>query len=110
MAFTAFVAAWYQGERRWPRGGRADAIGLTYHITRNDLRDHLAKRSLEGDTLITQDAERHIVDVLWPAGEDVTCHFYEQVFNRAVWRQSKGKKAEIWDSRNLAAGLSIEAI
>lgn len=66
--------------------------------------------AIDGATFICQDAERHIIELFWPLGEDVTIHSYEQVFNRAVWRYAEKGKTEIWDSRNLAAGLSVRAI
>lgn len=110
MSLTAFNAVWSDVDGRYQGAAVCAVTGSAYHITRTELRDALAVRLLAGDTLITQDAERHIVDILWPSGEDVTIHSYEQIFNRAVWRHSKGKKTEIWDSRNLAAGLNIAAI
>jgi DNA polymerase type B, organellar and viral len=110
VSFTAFAATWSDVDGRYQGSAVCHGSGTEYTLTRVDLRDKLAERLLAGDTLICQDAERHIVDILWPSGEDVTIHSYEQVFNRAVWRHSKGKKTEIWDSRNLAAGLSIAAI
>src|SRR5436853_426839 len=83
------AATWSEYDGRWQGSAIHSANGSEYCLTRNDLRDALARHVVKGTTLLTQDAERHIVDVLWPSGEDVTIHSYEQVFNRAVWRHSK---------------------
>jgi hypothetical protein len=67
---------------------------------------HWAER---GYTLIAHNAEYDIMTSLWVAGEPVTMHFYDQTFNRGTWHlQGKRKTAEIWDSMNLCAGVSLK--
>lgn len=110
MKFAAFCALWSDYDGRWQGAGYCDLTGHHYAVTRGDLVALLHYAGQEGYTLLTQDAERHVVDVLWPAGEDVTIHSYEDVFNRARWRLGKNKSVEIWESRNLAAGLPLSAI
>jgi DNA polymerase family B len=110
VKFAAFGALWSDYDGRWQGAGYCDLTGHHYALTRGDLVALLTRAATEGYTLLAQDAERHIVDVLWPAGEDVTVHSYEQVFNRGLWKMGKRIRAEIWESRNLAAGLNIQAI
>jgi hypothetical protein len=110
MKFATFCVLWSDDDGRWQGAGYHDLNGPKYALTRNDLVDLLAQACKDGYTLVCQDAERTITDVLWPHGEDVTVHSYEQVFNRAVWRYDKRTKCEVWESRNLSAGLSIAAI
>src|SRR5947209_1388329 len=110
MRFAAFQAVYSDVDGRWLGAGYCDERGTRTCITRGDLIAACYESAAKDRVLLCQDAERQIVDVFWPGGEDVTIHSYEQIFNRAVWRYGKGRKVEIWDSRNLAAGLSIEAI
>lgn len=76
----------------------------TFHTL---LRAHAA----EGYTFAAHNAEFDVVNALWRHGEDVTLHYYNSAFTTAYWFWHRRRSsAQIWDSMNLAAGLSLAAL
>lgn len=110
MRLCALQINWHPKTGEWLGAAwKAEGTGK-YVQSRVELVGDLRQHARSGYTLLAYGADQHVFDALWKAGEHATLHFYETVFNRARWRFQDKQYAEVWDARNLAAGLSLEEI
>src|SRR5579859_155719 len=101
------------------RGRESDfVLGAVYsdrvQTTTDDLDTFvqlLAGHAELGYTLAAHNAEFDVVNALWRARQDVTIHYYNSAFTTAYWFwRKRTASVQIWDSMNLAAGLSLAAL
>ncbi len=98
------------------RGQESDfVLGAVYsdqaQLTAGDLDtfvEVLKAHAQQGYVLVAHNAEFDVVNSLWRAGQDVTIHYYNSTFTTAYWFHHRRKPScQIWDSLNLAAGVSL---
>ena len=73
--------------------------------------DQLRIHARKGYTLVAHNAEYDVSVLLWGQGEDVRMDYTNGSYTAAYWKYGTGpRRAAIWDSFRLAAGLPLQAL
>jgi hypothetical protein len=88
----------------------ADA-GQDYFTDAEAMIESLRSYARKGYTLVAHNAEYDVSVLLWGYGEDVRIDYTNGYYTAAYWKYGAGRRrAAIWDSYRLAAGLPLQSL
>jgi hypothetical protein len=89
------VAFWTEGWQSY----------IEHHST---IKDALFWAAREGYTFVAHNAQYDLPVIFWQLDLEMKAVYYNDTFNRGEWKHDPSKpKAELWDSLNLAGGVSV---